>query len=234
MAICTAILSGGLAAIATLARTPGGAAAFCLLALPAAVLNTIGCLIGAYAMASGPSVDGLLFCLAFGALYGVLVGGPCGVVLGLAYVWPILSFVRARRDGSLDAFDRVLSWTGGWALLMGAGALGLGLRRPFLDEATLADAALSGLGALAFGIGVARRTLRGRWLRAVRRGRVEGFAVVPCDDVRWDTDGVPPFVGDHREMFDALVVYSPRDGGGSGGAYRDAKSRVVCARVRAT
>jgi hypothetical protein len=229
VAASTGFFSGALAAVATRARTLGGAAALCLLALPAAVVNTVVCLIAVLWLKEGPSVAAVTTGLLFGEGYGVLFGGPCGVVLGLAYVWPILSFVRARRDASLDAFDRVLSWTGGWALLMGAGAAGLGFARGAQDDAMLLDEALLGLGALTLAVGVARRGLRARWLRAVRRGRVEGFHVVPREAVSWDTGGALPFAGDHTATCDALLVQVSRD---ARSAYRGADSRTVCARVR--
>jgi hypothetical protein len=229
VAASTGFFSAGLAAVATRAQTLGGAAALCLVALPASVANTIVCLMGVLSLKEGPSLGAAMSAFVFGGLYGVVFGGPCGVVLGLGYAWPILSFVRARRDASLDAFDRVLSWTGGWALLMGAGAAGLGLARGASDGGMLADEALLGLGALTLAIGVTRRGLRARWLRAVRRGRVEGFDVVPREAMTRNADGALPFVGDHTETCDALLVQVSAH---ADSAYRGAQSRTVCALVR--
>ena len=227
---CTGMLSGCLAALATRAETLGGASALCLLALPAAVANTILCLLGAAALKGGFALDGVTVVVMFGAFYGVILGGPCGIVLGFAYAWPIVTFVRARRGASLDALDRVLSWTGGWALVMGAGAAGLGLRREQLDGALVADVALFGLGALAFLAGAVRRALRTRWLRAVRQGLVPDFDIVPREAVAWDADGALPFAGDQPETCDALLVRVSV----AHSAYRTARVRTVCARVSAS
>jgi hypothetical protein len=230
MAGCTALLSGILAAIATRAKTLGGALALCLLAVPAAVLNTMLGFMGVEVLSNGVSLRGLVFLAELGALLGVFLGGPCGVALGLAYAWPIVTFVRARNEASLDALDRVLSWTGGWAMIMGFGAVVLGLLRREIDVALIADAALFGLGALAFARGVARRMLRGRWLREVRRGCIPEFRVVPREPAAWDAEGALPFGADPPETCDALLVHVRR----ADSAYRDAWAHRVYALVRAS
>ncbi len=206
VALVTAVMSGGLAAIATRATTPGGAIALCFLALPAGLMNTVVCLMGVWAMKTGISLDGMIFCTLCGGMYGIILGGPLGALLGFVYAWPILAFVRARRDGSLDASDRVLVWTGGFAVVMGTATAGLAFAKRGVDVAVCFHITIAALGAVALAIGGVRRFLRARWLRAVRAGRVADFCVVPGLDPRWDTDGALPFAGEPLFACDALLV----------------------------
>jgi hypothetical protein len=216
ISLSTAIVAACVLFAALRAQTrSGGACAIILGGVGAGLVNS-GIALFLVTLAKDGSVQPLL--IPMGMLFGCFYGGPLGLAYGLALAVIVVPALGAKVEPSFDAFDRVLLWSGLWALAVGGVCVAVdGGARPL-------DWVVAAAGASAVVCAAVRLVVRRAWLARVRAGKVDGWRVEPRGHV--EDVGLSPFV--RARSWDAVLV---RDEVPASVPYRDPPLRRAVALV---
>jgi len=175
--LSTALLSAGVAAVATRTRSLRGVLLTCLLLAPIAGALNCGLTLSMAAVAHGQFQDAISLGL-LGSMFGLVYGAPLGFALGTAFLLPTTVTFKLRKAASHDATELALLLCGLWLLCCSAVVLLIAGTKP---TSVVAMAAL-GIGTLSALIAGGRLLRRHRWLQRVRRGNVPGWLLAPRED----------------------------------------------------
>jgi hypothetical protein len=197
----TALLTGALTWLATLARSPSRAAWLCALAPVLGALNA-GLSLGVVTAATeAPALARFVESFVVGSVFGVPFGAPMGAAFGVVLAALVYRFVLIREHRSHDGLDRVAQWCGVWlaasTLLAMSFTASVGGPRAFGYPAAAAAVLL-------FGGGVARTRARRRWLARVRAGAVPGWRIVDVRERGYDVE--LPLFDSRQPLSDGVLV----------------------------
>ncbi len=164
----TLLLSSLLIARVLRAKTPGGAVATCLLAVPAGMINA-ALLVLFVKVAGGTRLGGIVELMGLCASFG----GGAGVPFAVAFSLPLGYAVRLRNRPSHAGADRMLIAVALWSypLVLASVAALVSADHPGVASAVT----LVALAPLV--IGMARLARRAAWLRRVRTGAEAGWEI---------------------------------------------------------
>lgn len=233
--LCTGLLTAALAAGSiTLPSTVGKATVSCIFgAIAAALLNTpLSFIVVSKVGAEFANINDRLFSIApLSAVFGATIAAPLGFTFGLLYLVPVRVAHRLCRSLAHEALDKVLLVVGTWSLCVGAlclvGGLFLVRQNAFYPPNSIIPNVIAVIvmviGAIASIVGFVRLKVRRRWLERVRKGRVDGWELVPLSEPEELVVGLRPML-DARGTADAVLARKLP--GHPSGAYRTGDTLV--------
>lgn len=190
--IVTAVLTWCALRVALLVKAPAGVAASTVGACVFfAVLNSsVSCM--AVLLAAGPGslgeVGEVLVVSVIAGVVGLPFAMPLGFLWGVAFVGPLYLVAKLRREPTLDGPDRVARAVGvTLAVVSGLGAL-VGWSFDFMPDALIAIGAVGGAAVI---VTTVRLQLFSRFLRRVRLGVDEGWAIVDATSFDGPSEDLP-------------------------------------------
>lgn len=150
---------------------------------------------------------------------------PCWLLMSGLTALLIGAVHPLHRHPARDVNDLTLKWSGVWLSGTTAPAILLLLllspKESLIDSGTLpvfvVAAAVVVFGLVVVGVAEVKLRSRRRWLARVERGEVEGWKVVPRDELSYDVSDVPPLFRWKEECTSVVVGTNQHL---AGGAYR--------------
>lgn len=183
---------------------------------------------------SGGGPGEVLVVLVLGAIAGVIVGGPLGLLFGAIFIPPIGH--GCRHDSSLEHGDREAATCAGWlAVVCGVSAVLSTLVFALLardDGGAAVLAVLTAPASVLAAVGAlrarARLAERRAWLDRVRRGEIQGWSVMRPADAPDTARDLRPLLSGRDRTGDILARH---DFHPAAGAYRDGTLTTLVATV---